>query len=196
MEPDLFALQEEASSVDSSTGIIYFQYNYSWVSYCAVNISMEDPRTVPPVERGMAIKISFVLPSATAYISFFFFFPSAANKYPPPSGKPDESALRTRSFTGNEHVMQYKYSADRRARWNFILYIHTSESVSARIVQTRDSRTVNPNENKSDAKNDQQICWTVVLLTLRMNNIWRVNYMGKLTRGSLLYEKKYIRLHN
>lgn len=106
METDLSPLQEEASSVDSSTGtqwIIYFQCNYSWVSYCAVNISMEGPRAVPPVERGTTIKIRFVLPSATAYISFFFF-PSAANKYPP-LAEPDEPALRTRSFTGNEHVM-------------------------------------------------------------------------------------------
>lgn len=62
----------------------------------------------------------------------------------------------------------------------YIIHTYVGIARLARIVQTRDARTVNPDENKPDTKNNQRIYWPVVLLTLRAGDIWRVvNYMGK-----------------
>lgn len=63
----------------------------------------------------------------------------------------------------------------------YIIHTYVGIARLARVVQTRDARTVNPDENKPDAKNNQRIYWPVVLLTLHASNIWRiVDYTGKL----------------
>lgn len=156
---------EEASSVDSSTGtqwIIYFQCNYSWVSYCAINISMEGPRGAPG-RRGIRPLKSVSCYRAAAYPLFFFpLHPRQINIHHRRSWRALQHPL---ACTGNEHVTQYKYSADRSAM-KFYTYRRVDRNRLARIVQTRDARTVNPDENKPDPRKAisgpiSVIFWTV-----------------------------------
>lgn len=99
--------------------------------------------------RGTTIKISFVLPRATAYPRFFFllFFlpllPFAANKYPLPAVPTSGRARYIRSLGTN--TWRGINIARIEAR-DEILYTRRSNRL-ARIVQTRYARIVNPDEN-------------------------------------------------
>lgn len=91
----------------------------------------------------MAIKISFVLPRCRVSSLLFFSFSSAANKYPPPVD-PTSPLL---SLGTN---MWRSINIARIEARDEILYIRRLKSARADCANSRDARTVNPGENKSD----------------------------------------------
>lgn len=167
MEPDLSALQEEASSVDSrAPGHSGLFISNVIIVGCRIAplIFRWRTRARCPRSRGVRPLKSVSCYRALPRIYPFFFFPSAANKYPPPASLTSPRYAPARSLGTNTWCSINIARIGERDEILYYTYIRRNRL--ARIVQTRDARTVNPDENKPDAKNDQRICWTVVSVNI------------------------------